>query len=96
MRYLLDTHALLWYLFDDSSLSLTAKEIINNEFCYYTKLSLWEIAIKQTRKLLQYRQTISQIINACKDVKTIWWTDSIQTTDNWETFTMDGMTFRRK
>ena len=67
MRYLLDTHALLWYLFDDSSLSLTAKEIINNEFCYYTKLSLWEIAIKQTRKLLQYRQTISQIINACKE-----------------------------
>lgn len=67
MKYLLDTHALLWYLFDDSSLSLTAKEIINNEFCYYTKLSLWEIAIKQTRKLLQYRQTISQIINACKE-----------------------------
>lgn len=48
MKYLLDTHALLWYLFDSENLSQTAKEIINNEFCYYSKVSLWEIAIKQS------------------------------------------------
>ncbi|MBP5437788.1 MAG: type II toxin-antitoxin system VapC family toxin [Treponema sp.] len=67
MKYLLDTHALLWYLFDDKNLSSTAKEIITNEFCYYSKISLWEIAIKQTRKLLEYKQSISEIIKACKD-----------------------------
>lgn len=31
VKYLLDTHALLWYLFDSENLSQTAKEIINNE-----------------------------------------------------------------
>lgn len=67
MKYLLDTHALLWYLFDSENLSSKAKEIINNEFCYYTKVSLWEIAIKQTRNLLRYNQSIQNIINACKE-----------------------------
>ena len=67
MKYLLDTHALLWYLFDSKNLSKTAKEIINNEFCYYSKVSLWEIAIKQTRNLLQYKNSIQDIIHACKE-----------------------------
>lgn len=67
MKYLLDTHALLWYLFDSENLSQTAKEIINNEFCYYSKVSLWGIAIKQTRNLLQYNQSIQDIITACKE-----------------------------
>lgn len=49
MNYLLDTHALLWYLFDDEHLSETAREIITNETCYYSKVSLWEIAIKLSR-----------------------------------------------
>ena len=67
MKYLLDTHTLLWYLFDDSNLSETAKNLINNEFCFYSKVSLWEIAIKQSKKLLSYKQSISDIIKACKD-----------------------------
>lgn len=67
MNYLLDTHALLWYLFDDEHLSETAREIITNETCYYSKVSLWEIAIKQTRKLLQYRQSIIDILDACRE-----------------------------
>ena len=67
MKYLLDTHALLWYLFDNDNLSPTAKNIIDNEFCYYSKVSLWEIAIKQTRNLLQYKQSIQDIIYACEE-----------------------------
>lgn len=62
MKYLLDTYALLWYLFDSKNLSKTAKKIITNEFCYYSKISLWEIAIKQTRNLLQYKNSIQDII----------------------------------
>lgn len=65
MRYLLDTHALLWYLFDSENLSKSAMKAIDSEFCFYSKVSLWEIAIKQTRKLLQYKQTIPEIIEAC-------------------------------
>ena len=67
MKYFLDTHSLLWYLFDSENLSGTAKEIINNEFCYYSKVSLWEIAIKQSRNLLQYKNSIQDIIDACKE-----------------------------
>ena len=67
MKYFLDTHALLWYLFDSENLSKTTKKIINNEFCYYSKVSLWEIAIKQTRNLLQYKNSIQDIIDACKE-----------------------------
>lgn len=67
MKYLLDTHALLWYLFDSGNLSKKAREIIDNEICYYSKVSLWEIAIKQTKKLLQYKQSIQDIIDACKE-----------------------------
>ena len=54
-------------MFDSENLSKTAKEIINNEFCYYSKVSLWEIAIKQTRNLLQYKNSIQDIIDACKE-----------------------------
>lgn len=67
MKYLLDTHTLLWYLFDSTNLSAKAKEIITKEFCYYSKVSLWEIAIKQTRNLLRYKNTIQGIINACEE-----------------------------
>ena len=66
MKYLLDTHALLWYLYGNANLSSKAKEIIDNEICYYSKVSLCEIAIKQTKGLLQYKQSIQDIIDACK------------------------------
>jgi len=48
MQYLLDTHALLWFLEDDPQLPEKVKrEIINidNE-CFVSIASLWEIAIK--------------------------------------------------
>jgi len=46
MKYLLDTHALLWYLTDDVNLSETAHSIIDTAECYFSKVSLWEIATK--------------------------------------------------
>ena len=67
--YLLDTHALIWYLFDDDNLSSRAKNIINNETCYYTMVSLWEIAIKQTRDLIKYKYSIMDIIAACEQME---------------------------
>ena len=48
MRYLLDTHTLLWFLQDDPQLpEMVANEITNIENnCYVSIASLWEIAIK--------------------------------------------------
>ena len=48
MKYLLDTHAFLWWVGDDPSLSEKARTIISdggNEI-YLSAVSVWEIAIK--------------------------------------------------
>lgn len=48
MRVLLDTHAFLWFILDDSQLSGTAKGIIENPAndVAVSPASYWEIAIK--------------------------------------------------
>ncbi|MDX2303299.1 MAG: type II toxin-antitoxin system VapC family toxin [Microscillaceae bacterium] len=50
MRYLLDTHTLIWYLELDDNLSKTAKETIenNDNLILVSIVSLWEIAIKSS------------------------------------------------
>ena len=51
MKYLLDTHAFLWWNMDDAQLSSVAKELIadgNNEI-FLSAASAWEIAIKSAR-----------------------------------------------
>lgn len=48
MKYLLDTHALLWWLSDDEQLSVQARAIIadaENDI-YVSAASAWEIATK--------------------------------------------------
>ncbi len=48
MRYLIDTHALIWYIDGNNKLSKKAISIIknNNNQIYVSKVSLWEMAIK--------------------------------------------------
>jgi len=48
MKYLLDTHVLLWSLFDTSKLSKSVKEIILNDQndIYVSTISFWEISLK--------------------------------------------------
>lgn len=44
---LIDTHALIWFMFDDSNLSEKALKLIKSEKDVYVSIaSLWEIAIK--------------------------------------------------
>ncbi len=49
MKLLLDTHALLWWLTDDSRLSLQAREAIADDqnSIFVSAASAWEIATKQ-------------------------------------------------
>lgn len=49
MDYLLDTHILIWFLFNDERLSKEAKDIIENEKnrIYFSTINLWEIQIKK-------------------------------------------------
>jgi len=48
MNYLIDTHALLWMMFEPKKLSLKASEILSDKYLqkFISITSLWEIAIK--------------------------------------------------
>ena len=66
MKYLLDTHAILWYLFVDSRLSKNAKDIIESNICFYSYASFWEISIKQSKKKLEFTHTVYEIDEMCR------------------------------
>ena len=48
MKYLLDTHAFLWFVLDDKRISTEAKSIIEDSKnkIYFSAASAWEMAIK--------------------------------------------------
>lgn len=48
MRYLIDTHAFIWFTSDDSRLGKSAKNIIESpeSQLLFSIASVWEIAIK--------------------------------------------------
>lgn len=49
--WLLDTHSLLWMLYDDPRLSREAREIIDGPLpIAYSTVSFWEIALKRSNK----------------------------------------------
>lgn len=55
MKYLLDSHILIWALFDDEKLPHEAYDLINdpqNEI-YYSVASIWEITIKHDKAPLK-------------------------------------------
>ena len=56
MKYLLDTHAFLWYFEDSDNLSEKAANIIEdmNAQKYVSIASLWEFSIKYSMKKLQF------------------------------------------
>ena len=55
MHLLLDTHTLIWWLTNDSTLSIKAKEAIANphNLVFVSAASAWEIAIKKSLGKLQ-------------------------------------------
>ena len=69
MKYLLDTHAFLWFLQNDDRLPVQIRTIIeNNKDIYISIVSLWEIAIKLSiKKLLLTNRTIEDMFYACRE-----------------------------
>lgn len=62
MKYLLDTHAFLWYLLGNTNLSIKAKDIIDSkEDLYFSIVSLWEIAIKINIGKLQINRPMENL-----------------------------------
>lgn len=44
--YLLDTHAIIWYVSGNIELSAKARQLMDSRKCFFSYASLWEIAIK--------------------------------------------------
>lgn len=65
--YLLDTNALLYFLYDSTKLSKKASDIIyrNNEKIHVSIASFWEIAIKSSIGKLVIKSSISKIADTC-------------------------------
>ena len=64
MRYLLDTHAFLWFVLDDQRISAKAKLIIEDSKnkIYFSAASAWEIAIKTELARLKIKGDLDRFI----------------------------------
>lgn len=64
MRYLLDTHALLWLIDDSTLLGTAVKEVYLDEdnIIFLSMASIWEIAIKKSGKKLQIPGSLSEFV----------------------------------
>jgi PIN domain nuclease of toxin-antitoxin system len=78
MKYLVDTHILLWSFIEPEKLSENVKSILldeNNEI-YYSPINLWEIAIKYSLKKLdlkglspeEFFEELNTSYYLCKDI----------------------------
>ena len=74
--YLLDTHAIIWYVSGNEELSPTARKIMETKRCFFSFVSLWEIAIKQTKGSLQFDIDIPRLKSVLENDLTIVTTDS--------------------
>ncbi len=64
VKYLLDTHAFLWWIADDPSLSEKARSIISDEKneIYLSAVSVWEIAIKSRAGRLELKEELDPFV----------------------------------
>lgn len=70
--YLLDTHAIIWYVSGSNELSQIAKSIMETKRCFFSFASLWEIAIKQAKGLLQFNIDIPKLKTVLEDEEFIY------------------------
>lgn len=63
MDLLLDTHAVIWFITEDSLLPLKTKKIIENveNNCYVSIATFWEIAIKHSLGRLNLKTNLENL-----------------------------------
>lgn len=66
MKFLLDTHAILWYAQGSAELSENALRLMEQEECFYCVASLWEIAIKQKLGKLDTSLSVVELDEFCR------------------------------
>lgn len=70
--YLVDTHAIIWYVSGSNELSSTAKNIMETKRCFFSFASLWEIAIKHAKGTLQFNIDIPKLKTVLEDEEFIY------------------------
>ena len=101
MKYLVDTHVLIWALYSDNSLSKKVYKILNDEEndIYYSSASIWEIAIKNDKHPDQMRLTAKGVAQFCQvagfhqlpitedhAIETVWLRKGLKATDHNDPF----------
>ena len=68
MRYLADTHIVLWYLNGDNTLPESARDIIDNQKndIYFSLVSMWEIEIKHIAHPDIMKSSGYEVLEKCK------------------------------
>jgi PIN domain nuclease of toxin-antitoxin system len=68
MDLLLDTHAVIWFITEDSKLPLKTKKIIENidNNCFVSIATYWEIAIKHSLNRLNLNSDLENIFMLLK------------------------------
>lgn len=71
MGYILDTNALIFYLYNPERLSMAVADIVRNENnqIYVSIVSLWEIAIKSSIGKLEIKNSMEEIAGICLKYK---------------------------
>ena len=64
MRYLIDTHAFLWFAADDPQLSRRARAVFADpaQECFLSAASVWEMAIKASLGKLVLDTSLEQLV----------------------------------
>ena len=70
--YLLDTHAIIWYVSGSNELSPKARSIMETQKCFFSFASLWEIAIKQAKGTLEFEIDIPGLKSVLEDEEFIY------------------------
>lgn len=65
MKYLLDTHALLWIAINDPNLSFKTKDIYLNaeNEIFFSMASIWELAIKSSINKISFEKDLEEFID---------------------------------
>ena len=70
MRYLLDTHIIMWALIDDPHLPKKFRDILldQNNQIYYSAVSAWETEVKHLKRPDYFFVSGNQLANLCEQV----------------------------
>ena len=68
MKYLLDTHILLWLTTDDQKLSNEVRKIVDQNNCCISSVSIWEVALKFSIGKLNLDGGLAEFLNAVNDL----------------------------